>query len=97
MPKAGRHTGPTHVDPAAAAHDRWVVAAEARQAALGAPEVDVHHRDVRWVLETAIGYAVAGDDDMAEFTIRHAVHVGVPVVELAGALADIGYLRAGRT
>lgn len=109
MPRAGRHTGPTHAG-SAAANAAAKAAAEARRAdderrargragaeryAMSRAEVDAHHADLAWVLETAIGYAVAGDDEMADYTLRHAIHCGVPVVVLAGALADVGAMRAG--
>lgn len=107
MPRAGRHTGPTNAGSAAAnLSAREVAAAESRRAErravaragaeryeMSRAEVDAHHADLRWVLERAIGYAVAGDDEMADYTLRHAIHAGVPVVVLAGALADVGALR----
>lgn len=108
MPRAGKHTGPTNAGSAAAnAAER--AAADARQAeadrrrravagaeryAMSRAEVDAHHADLDWVLRAAIGYAQAGDERMADYTLRHAIHCGVGVVELAGALADIGAMRA---
>lgn len=110
MPKAGRHTGPSDAGSAAARlAQREATAAEARQAeereraaagveryAMSRAEVDRHHGELRWVLDAAIGYAVSGDVEMAEFTIRHAVHVGISPVVLAGAFAELGAIQASR-
>ena len=105
MPKAGRFTGPTSTSAADRDAHRVVAAAEARRAqdraaeigaaryAMAREDVDRHHRDVTWVLDRAIRYAADGDREMSDWTIRHAVHVGISPVELAAGFAAIGALR----